>query len=95
MWKVFEHGPFCFFLTSENIRTAAPLMVFECVESIRTRPLFLLTKLPSASLNLSTYIALYTYGYRNIYELAPQVDLERSALPFESTSWSANSGSEQ
>jgi hypothetical protein len=44
------------------------------------------TKLPSASLNLSTYIALYTYGYRNIYELGPQLDLERSALPFESTS---------
>jgi hypothetical protein len=43
------------------------------------------TKLPSASLNLSTYIALYTYGYRNVYELGPQLDLERSTLPFEST----------
>src|SRR5688500_6119849 len=29
------------------------------------------TKLPVASLNLSTYIALYSYGYRNIYKLAP------------------------
>jgi hypothetical protein len=43
------------------------------------------TKMPSASLNLSTYIALYTYGYRNIYELGPQVDLSQSMLPFEST----------
>jgi phage shock protein E len=43
------------------------------------------TKLPSASLNLSTYIALYTYGYRNVYELGPQLDLEHSALRFEST----------
>jgi hypothetical protein len=43
------------------------------------------TKMPSASLNLSTYIALYTYGYRNVYELGPQLDLERSALSFEST----------
>ena len=43
------------------------------------------TKLPSASLNLSTYIALYTYGYRNLYELGPQLDLQHSALPFEST----------
>ena len=34
---------------------------------------------------LSTYIALYTYGYRNVYELGPQLDLEHSALPFEST----------
>jgi hypothetical protein len=42
------------------------------------------SKLPRASLNLSTYIALYTYGYRNIYELAPQVDPKESKLPFES-----------
>jgi phage shock protein E len=40
------------------------------------------TKLPAASLNLSTYIALYTYGYRNIYELGPQVDPKESKLPF-------------
>jgi len=42
------------------------------------------TKLPTASLNLSTYIALYTYGYRNIYELGPQIDPKDSKLPFES-----------
>jgi hypothetical protein len=41
------------------------------------------TKLPSASLNLSTYIALYNYGYRNVYELAPLIDLAASALEFE------------
>ena len=34
------------------------------------------TKLPAASLNLSTYIALYSYGYRNIYELAPLLDIK-------------------
>ena len=43
------------------------------------------TKLPTASLNLSTYIALYNYGYRNIYELGPQLDPKASKLPFEST----------
>jgi hypothetical protein len=36
-----------------------------------------------ASLNLSTYIALYSYGYRNVYELGPLVDLKDSRLPFE------------
>jgi hypothetical protein len=40
-------------------------------------------KLASASLNLSTYIALYNYGYRNVYELAPLVDLQKSRLEFE------------
>lgn len=42
------------------------------------------TKMPSASLNLSTYIALYNYGYRNIYELAPLIDIKSSKLEFES-----------
>ena len=42
------------------------------------------SKLPSASLNLSTYIALYNYGYRNIYELADSLDLSASKLEFES-----------
>ena len=32
------------------------------------------TKRADASLNLSTYIALYSYGYRNVYELGPLLD---------------------
>lgn len=39
------------------------------------------SKLPAASLNLSTYVALYTYGYRNIYELAPLLDVATTRLP--------------
>jgi phage shock protein E len=42
------------------------------------------SKLPSASLNLSTYIALYNYGYRNVYELAPLIDPKTSRLEFRS-----------
>jgi rhodanese-like protein len=38
------------------------------------------SKLPSASLNLSTYIALYNYGYRNVYELGPLIDVAKSRL---------------
>ncbi len=41
-------------------------------------------KRASASLNLSTYIALYNYGYRNVYELAPLVDMKATALTFAS-----------
>ncbi|HMF27384.1 MAG TPA: rhodanese-like domain-containing protein [Candidatus Cybelea sp.] len=43
-------------------------------------------KLPAASLNLSTYIALYTYGYRNVWELGPRLDIAQSMLSFEGTS---------
>jgi len=43
------------------------------------------TKRIDASLNLSTYIALYSYGYRNLYELAPLTNIRRSKLEFEGT----------
>jgi len=38
------------------------------------------TKISTASLNLSTYIALYSYGYRNIYELGPLLDVQTTKL---------------
>jgi hypothetical protein len=43
------------------------------------------TKLPPASLNLSTYTTLYIYGYRNVYELGPTVDIKDSKLEFVKT----------
>ena len=44
------------------------------------------TKMPTASLNLSTYIALYTYGYLNVYELGPLIDVKNSKLELVSSS---------
>ena len=43
------------------------------------------SKMAKASLNLSTFVALHTYGYKNVYELAPLIDLDKSILPFEGT----------
>jgi hypothetical protein len=40
------------------------------------------TKAPTASLNISTYISLYSYGYRNVYELGPLLDIKTSKLEF-------------
>jgi hypothetical protein len=40
-------------------------------------------KVPMASLNLSTYVALYTYGYRNVYELEPLLDVHATRVPLE------------
>ena len=39
-----------------------------------------------ASLNLSTYIALYSYGYRNVYELGPLLDIKTTKLELISSS---------
>jgi len=45
-------------------------------------------KAARASLNLSTYIALYSYGYRNVYELAPLIDIRTSKLTFDGSTLS-------
>ena len=43
------------------------------------------TKMAPASLNISTYISLYTYGYRNVYELGPLLDAKTTKLELVST----------
>ncbi len=40
------------------------------------------TKIARASLNLSTYIALFSYGYENVYELGPLLDVRHTAIEF-------------
>ena len=37
-------------------------------------------KLDTASLNLPTFIALYDYGYRNVYELGPLIDVGNTQI---------------
>jgi hypothetical protein len=54
-----------------------------CNNNFLNAPSAFPTKLPSASLNLSTYIALYDYGYMNVYELGPLIDIGSSRLEFE------------
>lgn len=43
-------------------------------------------KIARASLNLSTFIALYSYGYMNVYELGPLLDIGTTKLQLEGTS---------
>jgi phage shock protein E len=40
------------------------------------------SKRMDASLNLSTFISLYSYGYKNVYELGPLIEIEKSKLDF-------------
>jgi phage shock protein E len=41
------------------------------------------SKMPTASLNLSTYTSLVSYGYTNIYQLAPLLNVGTTKIPFE------------
>ncbi len=54
-----------------------------CNNNFRNEELAFPGKAARASLNLSTYIALYSYGYRNVYELGPLLDVQTTKLPLE------------
>lgn len=74
-------------ITAASLREAipdpnAPVLIY-CNNNFTGDERAFPMKAVSASLNLSTFIALYNYGYRNIYELGPLVEIEKSKLPFE------------
>jgi len=50
------------------------------------------SKIARSSLNVSTYITLYDYGYRNVYELGPLLDVQTTRIPFEGSSRASVSG---
>jgi len=76
-------------ITAAGLEEAIPRkttrILIYCNNNFANAPGTFPEKLPPSSLNLSTYIALYTYGYRNVYELGPYVDIGASKLEFESS----------
>jgi hypothetical protein len=76
-------------ITIESLEKTIPdkntSILIYCNNNFRNSESAFPSKLPAASLNLSTYITLYNYGYRNVYELGPRLDPAKSILPFEST----------
>jgi rhodanese-like protein len=56
-----------------------------CNNNFRGAAIPFASKAAPVSLNISTYISLYTYGYRNIYELGPLIDIAKSKLEFETS----------
>jgi len=53
-----------------------------CNNNFANAPKAFPSKRADASLNISTYISLYSYGYKNVYELGPLVGIEKSKLKF-------------
>ncbi len=53
--------------------------------SVGPAKLAMMTKSAVLSLNLSTYTALHASGYRNVYELGPQLDPRTTKLPLAGT----------
>jgi hypothetical protein len=65
--------------TSETLARAIPSkatrVLIYCNNNFVGAPESMPTKVISSALNLSTFVALYSYGYRNVYELGPAVDV--------------------
>jgi len=76
-------------ITADSLRRVIPSpstrVLIYCNNNFRNAESPFPVKAAPASLNLSTYVTLYIYGYRNVYELGPLVDFKASRLEFEST----------
>lgn len=56
-----------------------------CNNNFKGEPVALTSKVKTTSLNIYTFNTLYGYGYRNVYELGPLLDVKTTAIPFEGT----------
>jgi hypothetical protein len=68
-------------LSAQTTCAAAARILIYCNNNFQNAEGPFPSKAPIASLNISTFISLYDYGYRNIYELGPRIDPKKSKLP--------------
>lgn len=71
---------------AERIPSRDSIVLIYCNNNFRDAPTAFPSKLPAAALNLSTFVALHTYGYRNVHELGPLISVHDTLLPLEGTS---------
>ena len=71
-------------ITVESLATMFPdknaKILIYCNNNFRNAEDAFPRKIAEASLNISTYISLYSYGYRNVYELGPLLDVKTTKL---------------
>jgi hypothetical protein len=76
-------------ISIDSLKTTLPdkdaTILIYCNNNVKNAPRAFAPKAAVASLNISTYIALYSYGYRNVYEFGPVVDPKDSKIRFVAT----------
>jgi len=74
-------------ITEEELAKVIPSkntrVLIYCNNNFLNQPRAFPSKLPSASLNIHTMNVLYAYGYTNVYELGPLIDIHTSKLTFD------------
>ena len=72
--------------TAETLAAIIPSretrILIYCNNNFEGAPASMPVKAIASALNVSTFVSLHTYGYRNVYELGPAVDVQRSRLAF-------------
>jgi phage shock protein E len=75
--------------TAETLAKVIPAkdtkILIYCNNNFEGSPVSFASKAPSASLNISTYTSLRSYGYTNIFELGPLLNVRTTSIPFEGT----------
>ena len=61
---------------------SARILIY-CNNNFENEPTALPGKMATASLNLYTFNTLYSYGYKNVCEMGPLIDIRKSVLTFE------------
>ena len=85
-------------ITKERLARVVPTketrVLIYCNNNFKNEPEAFPSKMPRAALNLPTFVTLYEYGYRELYELAPLIDARQSRLPLVSgkTPWPDEGG---
>lgn len=74
-------------ITAEELSRIIPdkstRILIYCNNNFEREPLAFPSKTARASLNIYTFNTLHSYGYTNVSELGPLIDIGRSKLPFE------------
>lgn len=72
--------------TAETLAAVIPSpdtrVLIYCNNNFAGAPASMPVKAIASALNVSTFVSLHAYGYRNVYELGPAVDVKSSILPF-------------
>ena len=65
--------------------TKSTRILIYCNNNFLNAPNTFAAKAATASLNIHTFNTLYSYGYTNVYELGPLIDIKTAKLTFEGT----------
>lgn len=76
-------------ITKERLDEVIPdlktRVLIYCNNNFQNRPVAFALKRAPAALNIPTFITLYEYGYRDLYELGPAIDADETILPLSSS----------